>query len=1223
MTKTTPPKGTGYLLRTCLYATLGVSALLARVSYAQEEDEEDPEEIFELSPFEVTADSEQGYQATTTLAGTRIRTDLRDIASSISVVTKDFLEDTGSKNTEDLLVYTANTEVGGLNGNFGGMGNANGISETAALLRPSNNTRVRGLDSADNTRDYFQSEIPWDGYIVDRVDLQRGPNSILFGVGSPAGIINAGLQTASLSGDEKTYENRVDGFGSFRNSLNVNTVVLEDVLAVRVAALDDDTNYRQEEAYNNDNRFYAAIRYQPNLFKADGAQTIITANFEHGDIQSNRPRTLAPIDKISAYFDEDAIAQQSWDMYEAWDTVVPDNDTGEWNSWVDYYMARLGSSNPVFWYDQSTEAYKVIQSNASTLQGIGTDGTVDASIGGIPFGRNIGIAGYNQYSISADLDGAIYNVYKDVSLTDASVFDFYNHLIDGNNKKEWQEWESYNASFTQSFFNNRLAFRLDYDHQDYQNGQQGIFLGSSPYISVDINAYTAEYPAAYTDLAVENEGVGQAYIGSSSHYGNSTNHIIRDSLRFTAAGEIDFTEFMEDSALSDFLGYHNITGLWERSEKFTDSRSYVLYATDPEWAEMQGLSTSISDGARQIDWIYYLSDDLSELDSASGQLSYLTDTITIPTSTTVTYFDSTWKWSLDPTASDYVDPAAYWENPTDADNPDSTQSENPENYVGWTTTEVDILSADNGDIDQLYTNGSKTDKTIDSYGFTWQGHMLDNMIVPVFSWRHDKVTTQSANAPLGEYSVAQMDYTSSDGDTPVYLVSEGDTRSYGVVVHMPDSFRNSLPWGTDLSLTYNNSSNFNTEQRVGFDGSLLPNSQGESEDYGFVMETANGRLSMRANWYKTKVFNANLSGDSASSTLGSNTYYLYLLEGWGTASAVTNNLGNLGEASGLEWYWNWAYVDGGWDWDTYADPTSEAYLTSESTIAQQEASAAWIASMQSQAWYDAYGIDVDVAAIQAGDYATGMGDWSVYNGVGALQAAGAGKIGGLYPVATVDTESKGFELEMTARPTDNWNVSFNMSKTTATRTNLDAAFISYIEDVYDRFNNTAAGDLRLWWAGDKTIREYFNTNVYAAYLFQLDQDGSQAAEIRPWKFSLVQNYDFTEGRMKGAKVGMAYRWADAQILGYGLAEIYDEATGLTEHRLDVDQPFYGEEESAFDAWVGYSKPFENFDWSIQLNMKNIGENPHLVAISANPDGTAAAMRIVEGMTWQLTNTFKF
>src|SRR2546430_11725092 len=43
------------------------------------------EKTIELSPFEIRSTRDTGYAATETLAGTRIRTDLKDVASSISV----------------------------------------------------------------------------------------------------------------------------------------------------------------------------------------------------------------------------------------------------------------------------------------------------------------------------------------------------------------------------------------------------------------------------------------------------------------------------------------------------------------------------------------------------------------------------------------------------------------------------------------------------------------------------------------------------------------------------------------------------------------------------------------------------------------------------------------------------------------------------------------------------------------------------------------------------------------------------------------------------------------------------------------------------------------------------------------------------------------------------------------------------------------------------------
>ncbi|MEQ9824173.1 MAG: hypothetical protein ABQ298_07300 [Puniceicoccaceae bacterium] len=47
------------------------------------------------------------------------------------------------------------------------------------------------------------------------------------------------------------------------------------------------------------------------------------------------------------------------------------------------------------------------------------------------------------------------------------------------------------------------------------------------------------------------------------------------------------------------------------------------------------------------------------------------------------------------------------------------------------------------------------------------------------------------------------------------------------------------------------------------------------------------------------------------------------------------------------------------------------------------------------------------------------------------------------------------------------------------------------------------------------------------------------------------------------------------------------------------------------------------DWRIQVNLRNVGEDVSLTPISANPDGSIAAQRITEGMTWAVTNTFRF
>jgi hypothetical protein len=51
------------------------------------------ESIIELSPFVTSEKSVTGYAATETLSGTRMRTDLKDVSASLSILTPEFLQE--------------------------------------------------------------------------------------------------------------------------------------------------------------------------------------------------------------------------------------------------------------------------------------------------------------------------------------------------------------------------------------------------------------------------------------------------------------------------------------------------------------------------------------------------------------------------------------------------------------------------------------------------------------------------------------------------------------------------------------------------------------------------------------------------------------------------------------------------------------------------------------------------------------------------------------------------------------------------------------------------------------------------------------------------------------------------------------------------------------------------------------------------------------------------
>jgi outer membrane receptor for ferric coprogen and ferric-rhodotorulic acid len=286
------------------------------------------------------------------------------------------------------------------------------------------------------------------------------------------------------------------------------------------------------------------------------------------------------------------------------------------------------------------------------------------------------------------------------------------------------------------------------------------------------------------------------------------------------------------------------------------------------------------------------------------------------------------------------------------------------------------------------------------------------------------------------------------------------------------------------------------------------------------------------------------------------------------------------------------------------------------TILQKNAIADFLEKMPSQSWYDAFSYPIDVAKVKARDYTNAVAGWNVSMGNWAISAGGAGKINGVQPTGTVSNESKGVEFEVAGQLTKNWNIAINASKTKASQTSLGAAlteFVLWQRDIYAG----PAGDMRLWsGANGEGTRAYYDARVYAAYLFQAETNGKMSPEMAPWRANLVTNYSFNEGFMKGFNVGLGYRWQQGHILGYAL--------NAARTNLDVNAPYWSDSENATDAWIGYQRKLsDKVNWSIQLNIRNLGQSVGLVPLSVQPDGTPALYRIREGQTWYLTNTFSF
>ncbi|MEN9404702.1 MAG: hypothetical protein RL091_3405, partial [Verrucomicrobiota bacterium] len=670
------------------------------------------DETLVLSPFEVKAEEENGYIATETLAGTRIRTNLKDVASAITVVTKEFMRDIGATDNSTLLQYTTNAEVAGTRGTYAGLGNGTSVDETGSLRAPGGAQRVRGLASADNTRDFFVTDIPWDSYNVDRVDIQRGPNSILFGLGSPAGIVNASLHSAAFrnSGEAQI---RTGSYGSLRTSLDINQVLIKDVLAIRVDGLYNRDRYQQKPAFQNDKRLFGAIRFDPQLFSDPSFHTSIKLKFENGDIQANRPRIVPPQDSITPWFRPINLDPNNL-MGGMGKLAVPNGYTiGSAASTFSPWLGGLVNQQQPLWLIDGTsnQLYRIYGGyvNTGALNASGTPQGASSSIIGQRYADVFSqLTSFASYATNAKLTNYQYGQYRNMTLTDSSVFDFYNNLIDGPTKNEWEGWNAYNIDLSQTAFGDRLGVQFSYDRQKYNRGGQALL--GNPTLNIDILQNFQDYVVGPTNASnsnVVNSNYGRPYVAGGPGRGNSYKSD-RKYIRGSIFGEVRANDFLDkDGLLAKILGKHRFNGVYSSEKYLTENRSWQMYANSAAYAayKLQGNPDGITNLPPVA--VIYLGPSLSSASSAAGaNISGIKSNVTLQNGA-IYQFDSTWR---NPTGVNFSDP---WNVPTNLQsifngNPvintttglpyaQLTQVSNPANYVGWNSNFTNtLLRYDNG-----------------------------------------------------------------------------------------------------------------------------------------------------------------------------------------------------------------------------------------------------------------------------------------------------------------------------------------------------------------------------------------------------------------------------------------------------------------------------------------------------------------------------------------------
>ena len=245
----------------------------------------------ELSPFEVRAENDVGYQAGNTTSGSRLNSRLKDTPAAVSAFTPEFLADIAATNLEEMLAHATNIEIDVEDANAG-FNNPQGRGADGNDYQ----FRMRG-SPAGASRDFVESSVPVDLYNVERAEVASGPNSILFGLGQAGGLVSLSGKKANVNRARTTVKTMFGSWNFERYEADHNQVLVPKKLSLRLLGLYQNNQGWRYWDFNDQARWTAAVAYQP--FK----NTMINASYEKGHMDNNLTIGWNAADQITAWED--------------------------------------------------------------------------------------------------------------------------------------------------------------------------------------------------------------------------------------------------------------------------------------------------------------------------------------------------------------------------------------------------------------------------------------------------------------------------------------------------------------------------------------------------------------------------------------------------------------------------------------------------------------------------------------------------------------------------------------------------------------------------------------------------------------------------------------------------------------------------------------------------------------------------------------------------------
>ena len=194
------------LFSICVMQALSSSSWAEQTDVAPSTLELDATDVIGTTNYERADGPVQGYRATRSASATRTDTSIHETPQSISVVSKDAVEDLGATRLQEALDYAGG--VGRAN-NFGGQGLTT--------------FTIRGFTTGEFYRNGFPINRGYpnmpDANSIERLEVLRGPATMLYGRGDPGGTFNV-VSKQPLPERTVTWGSQLNDQGMKRGTLD-------------------------------------------------------------------------------------------------------------------------------------------------------------------------------------------------------------------------------------------------------------------------------------------------------------------------------------------------------------------------------------------------------------------------------------------------------------------------------------------------------------------------------------------------------------------------------------------------------------------------------------------------------------------------------------------------------------------------------------------------------------------------------------------------------------------------------------------------------------------------------------------------------------------------------------------------------------------------------------------------------------------------------------------